>query len=236
MTSLTLATKNKLLAAMPVHEYQRLAPHLEPVGTDTGSQFYRYGQALEEVYFPLRCVVSLVAMMEDGRQTEMGLVGNEGIVGAEVYLGAQFSANEAIVQYPSECLKMKASILLAETARGGVLRDLLLRHFYFLYRQVSQTAACNARHNIEQRLCRWLLMVRDRLENDEFRLTQEFISQMLGARREGVTIADRRIAEGRFDKLQPRQDCDPQFEGYAGYSLRMLSGRQGCLRRIVLVA
>lgn len=180
---------NQLLAALSESEYRNLAPHLETVSLRTGQILYEPYELIEFVYFPNRAIISLVAIMEDGATTEVGLIGKEGMVGLPVILGSNSSTSRAIVQIANSAVMLSADILKREFDRGGELQKLLLLYTQGLLTQVSQTAACNRQHVIEERLARWLLSVQDRIEQDEFLLTQEMIAYMLGVRRSGVTVA-----------------------------------------------
>lgn len=181
--------KNRLLAALPVEAYQRLVPHLEFVSLQVGQVIYEPGEPFSHVYFPHKAMVSLVSMMEDGTTIEVGLVGQEGMLGIPVLLGGGTTTNKALVQVAESGMRMKADVLKSEFNRGGVLQSLLLRYMQALFTQVSQIAACNGLHSLEERFARWLLSVQCCLQSDELPLTQEFISQMLGVRRSGVTVA-----------------------------------------------
>lgn len=181
--------ENQLLAALPASEYQRLLPHLELVSLPLRKVLYEVDEPIEYVYFPNHAIASLVSIMEDGSTVEIGLVGNEGMVGLPVILGGKTTNNQAFVQMADGGMRMKASLLKTEFNRGGPLQTLLLLYTQALYTQVSQSAACNRLHCLEERLARWLLSVQDRVQSNEFPLTQEFISQMLGTRRAGVTVA-----------------------------------------------
>ena len=189
--------ENYLLAGLPSDVYARLSPYQERVTFALGDVVYQHSGALEYVYFPTTCVVSLLYTMEDGSTAEMGLVGNDGLVGVALFLGGDTTPNRAVVQIAGEALRMRAKVLQAEFARGGPLQCLLLLYTQALITQISQTAVCNRLHSVEKRLCRWLLLSQDRVQSDELPMTQEFISNMLGGRRESVTIAAGRLqAEG----------------------------------------
>ncbi|MBD2039389.1 Crp/Fnr family transcriptional regulator [Microcoleus sp. FACHB-672] len=180
---------NQLLAALPAEEYQRLVPYLEKVELNNHQVLYNPNELIEFVYFPTQGVVSLLYAMEDGSTVEVGIVGAEGMVGIPVILGGMKTTNLALVQVAGYGMRLKASLLKSEFERGGVLQTLLLRYSQALLSFVSQTAACNRLHTLEERLSRWLLLVQHRLQSDELPLTQEYISQMLGTRRSGVTVA-----------------------------------------------
>jgi CRP-like cAMP-binding protein len=148
---------------------------------------------MEHIYFPTTAVVSLIYTMEDGDAAEVGLVGNEGVVGIALFMGGDSTPGQAVVRVAAAALRMKACALLEEVRRGGAFQRALLRYTQALLTQISQTAVCNRLHTIEKRLCRWLLLTRDRVPSDELLMTQEFIAQMLGVRREGVTLAAHRL-------------------------------------------
>ncbi|MBE9050000.1 Crp/Fnr family transcriptional regulator [Nostocales cyanobacterium LEGE 11386] len=187
--------QNRLLAALPKSDYERLIPHLKPVSLSLQKILLQPAEPITHVYFPHRAIVSLISTMENGSSVEVGMVSNEGMVGIPVILGSNSSNTTAIVQVSDGGMQMPADVLKSEFKRGGVLQDLLLRYLHTLYTQVSQGAACNRLHTLEQRLARWLLTVSDRMESDDFPLTQEFIAQMLGVRRSGVTVAANSLSQ-----------------------------------------
>ncbi|MDX6269914.1 MAG: hypothetical protein QOD28_1137 [Acidobacteriota bacterium] len=180
---------NRLLAVLPAEDYARLLPGLTPITFTLGEVIYESQRQMEHVYFPTTSHVSLLYTMIDGSMAEVGLVGNEGLVGIALFMGGDTTPNQAIVQGSGEALKMEAALMLAEFRRGGAFQLALLRYTQALITQISQTAVCNRLHTTEQRLCRWMLMTHDRVEGDEFRLTQDFISHMLGGTREQITVA-----------------------------------------------
>jgi CRP-like cAMP-binding protein len=168
------------------------------VSLSFGEVLYESGELIRHVYFPNQGIVSLLSTVEERSTLEVGVVGNEGMVGISVFLGKAVSLNRAIVQGAGTAMKMKAESLCNHVRRDGSLPDLLRRYTHFLLAQVSQTAVCNRFHTVEARLARWLLMTHDRLRSDEFRLTQEFLSDMLGVRREGVTSAARTLQQEKL--------------------------------------
>ncbi|MEQ8963912.1 MAG: Crp/Fnr family transcriptional regulator, partial [Coleofasciculus sp. C2-GNP5-27] len=186
---------NQLLAALPNQDYQRLVPHLEEVSLILGQILYQPGEPILHVYFPNRAMVSLVTLLANGSTTEVGMVGKEGMVGLPVFLGDGMAINQAVVQLEGTAMKMDTSILKREFERGGRLQRLLLCYTQTLLNQVSQTAACNRQHRLEQRLARWLLSAQDSISGSELRLTQEFLGNMLGTRRATVTIAAGKLQE-----------------------------------------
>ena len=181
--------RNKILAALPAIEYNRLLPHLTPVSLPSGQTLYDVDERIEYVYFVDTAVVSLVTHLRDGDSVEVGMVGGEGMVGLSVAHGDDVAQNHAVVQIADGAMRMKAGALIKEMKRGGRLQGLLMRYSLTLLKQASQTAACNRNHALGERLARWLLTCRDRVEGDELRLTQEFIAQMLGTRRSRVSEA-----------------------------------------------
>jgi CRP-like cAMP-binding protein len=187
--------ENHLLSALPAEEYKRLLPSLQPVTFRLGEVVYESRRLLNHVYFPTTSVVSFLYAMEDGTTAEMGLTGNDGVVGVALFLGGDTTPNRAVVQIAGNAFGMKAAILREEFARGGSLQRLLLLYTQALISQISQTAVCNRLHSVEQRLCRWLLLSHDRAKSDELAMSQEFISNMLGGRRESVTVAARRLQD-----------------------------------------
>jgi len=188
--------QNRLLAALPVQDYERLLSQMQPVTFTLGEVVYEFGGQLEFVYFPTSSIISLLYTMENGTSAEMGLTGNDGVVGIALFMGGGTMPNRAVVQSAGDALRMSASVLHTEFVRGGAFQRLLLRYTQALITQISQTAVCNRLHSVEQQLCRWLLLSHDRINTDELIMTQELIADMLGVRREGVTMAAGRLQEG----------------------------------------
>src|SRR6476660_2308403 len=187
------ACKNHLLAALPEEEFKRVVSKLQSVSLELGQVLYESGDRLEYVYFPTTSIISLLYIMENGATAEIGVVGNDGILGIALFMGGDTTPNRAIIQSAGEALKMSASDLKAEFTLGGVFHNVLLRYTQALITQISQTAVCNRLHPIEQQLCRWLLLSHDRLDSDMLVMTHDLISNMLGVRREGVTLAAQRL-------------------------------------------
>ncbi len=181
--------ENHLLAALPDEEFARLSPHLQLVSFALGGVVYESSEEMDRFYFPTTCIVSLLYTMADGATAEMGLVGNDGVVGIALFMGGNTVPNRAVVQVAGDAFSVPAPVLLEEFRRGGPCQLLLLRYTQALITQVSQTAVCNRLHSVEQRLCRWLLLTHDRVRSAQLLLTQEFIANMLGGRRKSVTRA-----------------------------------------------
>lgn len=184
-----LSVPNQLLAALPRKTYQELRQQLEEVPLVLEEILYQPNVLISDVYFPNSGIVSLLAGANERSSLEVGLVGNEGMVGLSVFMGVNSSLNRAVVQGTGLAMKMKAMVFRKECNKGGALPRLLQRYSHSLMTQITQSAVCNQFHSINARLSRWLLMTHDRMGNDEFQLTQEFLSNMLGVRREGVSRA-----------------------------------------------
>jgi CRP-like cAMP-binding protein len=184
-----MPVENRILAALPDGERENIFPYLERVSLPLGRVLFEPGDRVRQIYFPINAVISMLSAMENGATVEAGVIGYEGVVGISAILGAETSTTQILVQASGEALRIPVEALMAEFKRGGTLQSLLLRHTHTLFTMVSQTAACNRLHTVEERLARWLLTTHDRIERDEFLLTQEFISRMLGTRRSGVTVA-----------------------------------------------
>ncbi len=187
--------ENRLLAALPGDEYQHLLPRLQQVSFSLGEVVYEFGGHLDYVFFPTSSIVSLLYTMENGTSAEMGLTGNDGVVGIALFMGGGSMPNRAVVQSAGGALRMNAKVLQDEFSQGGKFQHLLLRYTQALITQISQTAVCNRLHTVEQQLCRWLLLSHDRVKDDELIMTQELIADMLGVRREGVTVAAGRLQD-----------------------------------------
>ena len=180
---------NRLLATLPKNEYQRLLPKLKTVNLVLGEVLYEPGDAIKYVYFHNDSIISLISELSETALLEVGMVGNEGMAGLSVFMGVNSSATLALVQGSGTAMRMSSAAVRTEANRLGSLHHLLHRYSHSLLAQVSQSSACNRFHLVDARLARWLLMTKDRLGVEEFPLTQEFLSKMLGIRREGVSKA-----------------------------------------------
>lgn len=184
---------NRVLAALPRAERAALVAAMEPGPLAAGDVLYDAGRPIGHLVFPMSGLVSLVCTMESGATAEIAVVGRDGVAGIAAILDAGAAQHRAIVQVAGHAWRLASDQAVESFRRGGALQRALLRYTQALITQVSQTAACNRLHGVERRLCRWLLMTRDRLEGDEILMTQEAIAHMLGVRREGVTAAARRL-------------------------------------------
>ena len=182
-------SQNHLLAALPSAEFEPLSTRLELVHLPLGEMLYEPGGQLRHAYFPTTAIVSLHYVMESGASAESTGVGNEGVVGISLFMGGNTTPSAAMVQTAGHAYRLESRWLLQEFNRAGLMQRLLLRYTQALITQMSQTAACNRHHNVEQQLCRWLLLTLDRMPSNELVITQELIANMLGVRREGVTEA-----------------------------------------------
>ena len=180
---------NRLLGLVPPKDFERLRPHLERIPLEYRQSLYRARKPIGFVYFIETGVGSLVNTMANGKAAEVGTIGNEGVVGLPLLFGDDRAPTSVYVQVPGIGLRIKATVFQKELARSASMRAVMLRYAHAFFNQVAQSAACNRFHAIEQRTCRWLLMTRDRMDSDEFLLTQEFLAMMLGVQRTGVTAA-----------------------------------------------
>jgi CRP-like cAMP-binding protein len=194
------ALENYLLAALPDGEFAHIKPKLESVSFELGDVLYESGDKMDYAYFPTTAIISMLYIMENGRTAEIGVVGNDGLIGNALFLGGDTTTSRAICQCAGAAFRMTAKDVKAEFALGGVFQKLMLRFTQALMTQISQTAVCNRLHSVEQQLCRWLLLAHDRLGSDELVMTHDLISNMLGVRREGVTLAAQKLAKQKLIK------------------------------------
>ena len=181
--------QNRLLAALPTAEFERLAAHLELVPMPLGEFLYEPGEQLQHAYFPTTVIVSLHYVMESGASAETAGVGNEGVVGISLFMGGGTTPSSAVVQTAGHAYRLESRLLKQEFDRAGIMQRMLLRYTQALITQMTQTAACYRHHSVEQQLCRWLLLTLDRLPSNDLVMTQELAAGMLGVRRESITEA-----------------------------------------------
>lgn len=199
-TQSRFAIDNYILNALPEEDFSRLLPELRAVELPHGQILYAPDEAIEHVYFPNNSTASIVAMTADGQCVESAVIGREGMAGINVLMGVEAMPNEVIVQLGGDALQMSTAAIRREFKRGGAMQDLLLRFTHALMIQIGQTTLCNRLHSIDRRLSRWLLMCRDRAASDQLKLTQEFISIMLGANRARVTMSAIALQNAGFIK------------------------------------
>jgi CRP-like cAMP-binding protein len=191
-----MGSQNRLLAVLPSEVIERLGRHMRTVDLKNGAILHRPGQPINDVYFPLDCLISVTVTMNEARTAEAGIVGNREMVGVNAFMGGrETNQTEYICQAPGTAVRMTAEPLLKEFDEVKAVRDVMLRYTQAYIAQLSQNVACNRLHVIEQRLARWMLECQDRLGTDDLTLTHEFISQMLGVRRAGVTEAAGKLQE-----------------------------------------
>lgn len=163
---------------------------------ERGQRLHEPNEPIADLYFPLDCALSITIAMSDGRTAETGIIGKREVIGVNAFMGGRETTQTTyIVQVAGSAMKIDANLLLEEFDRNKQMRDLMLRYTQAFIAQISQTTACNSLHNVEQRLARWLLEVQDRIENNNLKLTQEFIAEMLGVRRSGVTQTAQKLQE-----------------------------------------
>ena len=185
----TYGTANRLLASLPNQSRQRLIAECDVVDLEFGAALGESGQPVTHAYFPMAGMVSLVSRTDDGARLEIGIVGNEGMVGTALVLGMGSSTQDLIVQGAGSAWRMTAAAFRRCLRGDAALQRTLNRYIYVLLSQLGQTAACTHFHSVESRLARWLLLTRDRAQSNSFFLTHEFLSYMLGVRRAGITGA-----------------------------------------------
>lgn len=187
--------QNHLLAALPPEVQDRLFPHLELVPLQLRSVLYESRRPMRHVYFPTDSIVSLQYLLENGASTALSVVGNEGLLGITLFMGGESAPSRSLVQSAGHAYRLPRKRVKEEFNRHGQLLLLMLRYTQALITQVSQTAVCNRHHSIDQQLCRWLLLSIDRLSHSHLTMTQAFIANMLGVRRESVTQAASRLQQ-----------------------------------------
>jgi CRP-like cAMP-binding protein len=198
MPGSTQSFKNRLLDLLSPNDLEQLRPHLLPLTFEYKQVLYEPDRPIEWVHFPVTGVASLVNTMENGSAVEVGTIGNEGMVGLPVVLGDPVDPSIAYVQVPGSGLRLRASILDEKIRNSGSMRRVMLHYAHAFFSQIMQSAACAHFHTLDQRCCRWLLMTHDRVQSDEFLLTQEFLGMMLGVRRGSVTQAARDLKKRKI--------------------------------------
>lgn len=191
---------NRLLASLPRADYERLRPHLEVVRPRAKEILHEQGAPIDYVYFPEGGTLSFLAVLGNGEAVEVGTVGNEGMGGVSAALGSDTSPHRTTCQIPGRALRMRAAQFRSAVPPNHPLHEIVRRYADAFLMQVAQSVACNRKHTVPQRLARWLCMTHDRVEGDEFPLTQEIIAQMLGVRRQSVSeVASEFQAAGIID-------------------------------------
>ena len=238
-----IPVRNGILAALLATEYRRLLPKLEHVALKRGEIVYRADQEIEEVYFPEDAVVAMIDTTDDRRTVEVGVIGREGIVGINIFLGGVVTPDKALVQLPGGAMRMKSRDLRKELRFGSPLQQLLLSYTRTFLAVISQSVACSQHHDVERRLARWLLTMNDYAGSRGFLMVHESIAAMLGVRRVGITEAAGRLQaagliryrRGRISILDKpglgKKSCEcyrfirQQYERLHGALPRLLSGK-----------
>ncbi len=190
-----IKTENRLLAALPPAEHERLLPHLEPVRLPRNRILCESGDELRCAYFLNDGIAALLAITEEGQTVDLCTIGKEGVIGLPIIENVPFMPCRVVTQLPCEALMIRSEPLLVEFNRGGPLQRLLLKYAYVQQVQVIQSVVCHSLHTIRQRLCRWLLAISDHLQSESFDVTQEHIAQMLGHQRNRITLAARELLQ-----------------------------------------
>ena len=185
--------QNRFLAALSADVQGRLFPYLELAQLPLRSLMYESGRPMRHVYFPTDSIISIQYLLESGASTAISLVGNEGLLGMNLLMGSDSTPARSLVQSAGHAYRLPRPQVNEEFGRHGELLTLMLRHTQAQITQIAQTAVCNRHHSIDQQLCRWLLLSLDRLSHNRVTMTQEFIANMLGVRRAGVTAAAQRL-------------------------------------------
>jgi len=189
MFCLSPPERNNLLATLPAADFNRLIPNLELVTLEPGQIMAGLGQKLSYVYFPTTAIISMLCEMADGESAEIAVIGRDGVVGISLFLGGDKTSSSIVVHNAGQAYRLSSRHLAVEFDRHAAMMRILLRYTQTLVTQMTQTAACNRLHRIEQQLCRWLLLRTELLAADNVTITHELIAKMLGVRREGVSTA-----------------------------------------------
>ena len=192
---LELAARQRMLSKLPTAELEHLAAEAEVLTLDRAHPLVTPYEPIRDVWFPVTALASLVIVLEDGATVEAGAVGRDGMVGVALLLGAETTPMQTLIQVPGEVIRVPAARVIDALSNGGVLRDLVQRYTHFLFVMASQSAACNRRHPMEERMARWLLVSSDGIGSDRVAITHEFLATMMGVRRSGVTETAQHLQE-----------------------------------------
>lgn len=224
--------QNHLLACLSTVEFKPLIAKFKLVPLLLGDILYEPGGQLEHAYFPTTSIVSLHYVMESGASAETAGVGNEGFVGISLFLGGNTTSSSAVVQTAGHAYRLERHLLNEAFHKGGLVQRLLLRYTQALATQMSQTAACNRHHTLEQQLCRWLLLTLDRLPSHDLIMTQELIASMLGVRREGITEAAGNLQRAGFISYRRGHISVLDYSGLESYSCECYAVVKNELKRL----
>lgn len=184
-----LKERNKILASLPYATLERVKRALQPVTLQSGTTIYHPDDFIDYVYFPETCVASRLSLLEDGSTVEIGIIGNEGLVGVSSFIGATLARNWTVVEVGGNAYKMRVSAFREILQQNSDLYFAIASYYNSFFMQVSQRAVCRSRHTLMEQLCSWLLMVKDRTSSNQMPLTHEAIAHRLGTRRAGITVA-----------------------------------------------
>ena len=187
--------ENRVLASLPERDRDRLIPQLEILTLFAKETVHESAEEMHYVYFPLDCIVVLISSVDTKASVEVGLIGNEGMVGAPILMGAKQSTNQALILVEGKALRLPAAVLRKEAKRSSRMREVMLAYTNALLAQSAQLAACHRYHTPKERLARLLLMIQDRLKTSELRVTQDLLAHLLGTRRATVTQAANQLEE-----------------------------------------
>jgi CRP-like cAMP-binding protein len=193
---------NRILNALPQNIFSAMEPHLRHETLAFGDVIAQPGEPVRNVYFPLSGVVSLVVEMQVGEMIETAMVGRDGVANGTAALDTKMSFHKGIVQVAGDAMKINPDVLRKLAHEFGPLQSLLIRHEQVLLAEAQQSAACNAGHTVESRMCRWLLRMRDLAQSNDLKLTQEFLAQMLGVQRSSVSLVAGTLQEAGFIKYR----------------------------------
>lgn len=208
MTGVTQAKlRNHILSQLPPAEFQNIAPHLQRVDLKPRTVLISSGDRIGSVYFIESGLVSVLGVLESGARVEISHVGRDGLVGVQVALGAESAQFEVMSHMQGEAFKLATAAFVQLMSQNGALREAVLRYAWRAHVQIAQTAICNAAHEVEPRLARWLLLAHDRVDGDRLPLTQEVLSMMLGASRPAVTVASGALQRAGLIKTQRGAIC-----------------------------
>ena len=195
-----VAFNNRLLRSLPPEEFDILRPYIEIVSIPRGTILAEAGDPVRHCYFPQNGMISLLSVTEQGQTIEVCYTGYEGMVGLAVVLGHNEMPYQALVQAPTDCIRLNPKVVQQLFNQGGVFHGVLLRYIYVMFRQFSQTCLCNHFHTIEARFCRWLTVMCDRSNNTRLEVTQEFLSHMLGVQRTSIGLIANSLQRGGIIK------------------------------------
>jgi len=194
----SVSVTNRLLAALPRQDYEKVSPHLELVSFAQGETIYSEGDPITDIYFPNTCVALRLNVLVDGTSIEVGMMGLEGVIGVAAVLGAGHAHNWTVVEVPGIAMRLRTSALKSLMSESYALQRLLMSYYQALITHITQRAVCHSRHTLQAQLCTWLLFLCDRAQSNRLPITHERISRYLGSRRAGITLAANNLRKAGF--------------------------------------